>query len=412
MLAPDSENFERQTQLRRDVLADAPEFIFEVVKVREYDDLNSRTDEWNRLVATAIEPNAFFEPALLLPGLKHLAENDQPEFVLLYARQKANHQAEKVLCGMFPIQRRVKYRKRAFLGVSTWMHTHCFLGTPLVRGDCAVEVLHAFFDWLAGDGRARAIFLPLMHAGGPFGKALTAVIQQRESVWFVQQQISRTQFEPDASADEFMQHVWSRKTRHEVRRQQRRLGEKGKVEFKLLSKGDDLSPWLDSFLELESRGWKGDLGTAFASSENERAYFVESLTNAHQNEQLHMLSMELAGEPIAMNSAFLSADGGYYFKIAYDELLAKYSPGVILEAEFLRVLHERPDLRWFDSCAAANHPMIERLWDRRRLIQSVWVSTGSAVGDAWVGMLATINSLEQCGVKWLKPLYRKWWKRK
>src|SRR3546814_3010521 len=55
------------------------------------------------------------------------------------------------------------------------------------------------------------------------------------------------------------------KKRKELRRQANRLAEQGTVAFRRWRAGDALDPWLDAFLDLEARGWKGQAGSALAS---------------------------------------------------------------------------------------------------------------------------------------------------
>lgn len=413
MLAPNSPLLrEIIADDRRELLADAPGSELEVEVVSDWETLAEREVAWRRLVETAMEPNAFFEPAILLPAMKHLAQDTQAEVLLVYAPNKANRQAPRVLCGLLPIQHGVPFRGWSLPGVATWGHMHCFLGTPLIRRDCGEATLHALFDWLADQSNSPAINLPLLHASGEFATTLTTVLQQRTPVWFVQKQIARSVFEPASDAETYMQQVWSRKTRHEARRQQRRLEELGDLTFRRLSPSDNINEWLDAFVELESRGWKGERGTAFECDENEKNFFIEALCRAFEEGNLQMLSLELDGQPIAMNTAFYSGEGGFYFKIAHDEAYRKYSPGVLLEAEFINVLHDRSELNWFDSCAEANHPMIERLWDRRRLMQSVWISNGRSAGDLFVALIEAAYRMKRVAAKTVKSIARYWTKKK
>jgi hypothetical protein len=46
-----------------------------------------------------------------------------------------------------------------------------------------------------------------------------------------------------------------------------------------------------------------------------------------------------------------------------------------------------------DSCAAPNHPMINRLWKDRRVVESVLISTGSWRGDLVVGVFPAAQRL-------------------
>lgn len=409
MLAPRSPTAtDRRPPLDRVLPDDVPELSFQVEIASSGEELEQHRSAWERLVATAIEPNVFFEPALLIPAVDHLAGNDKPEIGLVFARQRRHHEAERVLCGLFPLVRHVGKGIRRIPMTATWLHQYAFLGTPLIRSDCPHEILAAFLDWLASTGRGRVIYFPRYHGGGAFAECLATVMQQRGHVWFVQQQVARSQFQPAASAEDFLRQVWSSKKRQDMRRLKRHLAKLGELSVRALQAGDNVSYWIDSFLALEASGWKGRNQTALDSHESSRRFIQQAFAESHDRGQLHMLSIELDGKPIAMNSAFFTGNGGYYFKIAYDEAYAKYSPGVVLEAESLEVLHNRPELAWLDSCAEVNHPMIESLWDRRTLIESAWVSTGRASGDLLAGAIACASGVEKLARRFVRPLYHKW----
>lgn len=120
---------------------------------------------------------------------------------------------------------------------------------------------------------------------------------------------------------------------------------------------------------------------------------------AYTRNRLQMFGLFLNGEPLAMKVNFLSDPGSFAFKIAYDERYAKYSPGVQLELENLRRLHESPDVEWMDSCAVPKHFMINRLWKERRTIQHLRVSTGW-ISNLEIGMRSLLRSIRRS----LKPL--------
>ena len=80
------------------------------------------------------------------------------------------------------------------------------------------------------------------------------------------------------------------------------------------------------------------------------------------------LSLTLDGAPLAMLATFITAPGAYSFKTAFDEDYARFSPGVLLQAENLAML-ERPEIGWTDSCATPDHLMIDHLWRERRPIK-------------------------------------------
>jgi hypothetical protein len=130
-------------------------------------------------------------------------------------------------------------------------------------------------------------------------------------------------------------------------------------------------------------------------SEADRAYFRTIARNAHAQNQLQMLGIYLNDRPIALKCNFLTHDGGFAFKIAFDEAYAKSSPGVLLELDNIDELHRRPDLYWLDSCAIPGHFMINRLWKERRTIQSLVLATSRWTGNGVVGLLPMLRAAKR-----------------
>jgi hypothetical protein len=71
------------------------------------------------------------------------------------------------------------------------------------------------------------------------------------------------------------------------------------------------------------------------------------------------------GRAIAATITLRSGRGAWFWKIAYDETFAHFSPGVMLTAALTNELLEDAAIESTDSCATANHPMIDRLWRER-----------------------------------------------
>src|SRR3546814_11561232 len=63
------------------------------------------------------------------------------------------------------------------------------------------------------------------------------------------------------------------KKRKELRRQANRLAEQGAVTIRHWRAGEALDAWVDAFLDLEARGWKGRAGSAPASHGETEAWF-------------------------------------------------------------------------------------------------------------------------------------------
>ena len=107
------------------------------------------------------------------------------------------------------------------------------------------------------------------------------------------------------------------------------LEERGSVSLRILRAPEEIKAGAEDFLILESKGWKGRRGTALLKSP-ERAAFVRDVVAAFADTQRYfILSLDFDGKPIAMAFVFTSGDRAFFWKTAYDEDFATYSPGVL-----------------------------------------------------------------------------------
>ena len=60
-----------------------------------------------------------------------------------------------------------------------------------------------------------------------------------------------------------------------------------------------------------------------------------------------------------------SGGSAWFWKIAYDEQFARYSPGVMLTVAVTEELADDATIARTDSCATADHPMIDHIWRER-----------------------------------------------
>jgi hypothetical protein len=67
-----------------------------------------------------------------------------------------------------------------------------------------------------------------------------------------------------------------------------------------------------------------------------------------------------------MGIVLISEDQACFWKIAYDEDFAAYSPGIQFVLAFSKHQSAQADIALTDSCAIPNHPMIDRLWPERQ----------------------------------------------
>lgn len=361
---------------------DLPGEPLTVTLVDTVDELREHLPAWERLVEKAAEPNIFYEPWMLIPGWEKYGKESHVQVALIYGPCRKNPKSAPVLCGLLPLERHRTLGGLPIGNLQAYRYIHCFLRTPLVRDDCIEETLAALFDWFRDDPQGAAVLrLDSQTGDGPIHRALIDLIHRRGLATWLRERHNRAMLVPANDAESYSQIATCRKRRHEIRRLRKRLAEQGELQSITLEDDGDIDRWIDEFLRLESKGWKGRNASAFACSEADRAFFRSIAHDAFRRRRLMMMGLQFNGEMIALKCNFLGGNGGFAFKIAYDEAFQQYSPGVLLEMDNIAAVHERTLLKWMDSCADPDHPMIDRLWGERRTIESLWVSTGRRFGN-------------------------------
>ncbi|MCY1268562.1 Acetyltransferase (GNAT) domain protein [compost metagenome] len=338
---------------------------------------------WEALAAAALEPNVFYSPWLLMPALQYLLQGQGFALVFVFGGP-VEGAAGPALVGFFPLLEPVL----PFAPMRLLHHDYCFSTAPLLRAGREREALDTFFDWMQ-ERRMRHPLLRMEGApgDGPVAAAMRDCMKERGLRVFESAHFQRPLFRTGEDPESYLQRILPGKRRSEYRRQGKRLAELGEFRTRVLQAGDDdLEAWLAAFVELEQRGWKGASNSALGSQERTRRFFAESARAAHARGQLSMFELSLDGRPLAMLCDFLAAPGAYAFKMGFDEAYAKYSPGVLMELEFIPLRHQLKarGVHWIDSCAAPDNQVTSRLWEDRRTLCSYMVSSGGPLGDLLV----------------------------
>jgi len=347
---------------------------------------------WDDLARNAVEPNPFYESWMLLPAWRRLA-GDAKVCLACVFRSGGKPQDVPELCGVVPLVRQ-RYGSWPVETWASWQHPYCFLCTPLLRSGVATEAARCLWSWMEQQTGGPALWtLPHITAAGAFHQALIDVVNERAAGMYIAHQYNRALLVPADSAEAYCESAMTCHNRQELRRQRRRLGERGRLEVRRSTRSEPIEPWIEQFLALEAAGWKGREQSALAADEADAAYFHDIALAAADRNQLTFLGLFLDDRPIALKVNLVSGGGSFAFKIAFDEAFAKFSPGVQLELENIDWVHQQPDLKWMDSCAKPGHFMIGRLWRERRTIQRLVVSTGSLGGNLLVGLLPVARAV-------------------
>ena len=351
------------------------------VEVLDPLDAARHRDAWLDLQARCLEPNPFLDPDFLLAAAQHLNLAWRPKVLLVWDRTHrliATHALA-----------RPRVRRRAL--VRPWTHDLVPYGVPLLDRDRPVAAAAALLDWAAAAGAAGMLFASLP-SEGPTAAALAQAAHKRGRSLDRVATWRRAVFWQGPVGAPAGQAALSSKGAKEVRRQRRRLAEKGSLDFVSARSEEDLREAVELFLALEARGWKGAAGTALLMQPS-RTVFTRAMTRLLVlRGRCRIDALTLGGAPIAVGIVLTHGDTDFLWKIAYDERLARFSPGVQFVLELTERQRREARAAVTDSCAIPHHPMIDRLWRDRLELADIVIATGSGF-DGAVGRLRLYRRL-------------------
>ncbi len=335
----------------------------------EWKDLTAFSEwriEWRELSARALEPNVFYDPAFALPAAPVFGN---PSGVLVWSKTGR-------LIGCFPA--RIERRYGVLATLTGWTHPYAPFGVPLIDPDEAEAAVAGFLDHVeTADKLPQLVLLPLIRRDGPFGTTLARVLARRGGAAVEYGTHARALLAPEGERTKYLENIAHKKLK-ELRRQRRRLDEKGAVAFVSTREPDAIAPALADYLMLEAAGWKGRGGTA-ARQNRDVLHFMQSAIAALGTEgRVRIDRLTRGDKPLAAGITLRAGDCAWFWKIAYDEEAARYSPGVQLSVDLTNDLLADASLARADSCATADHPMIDHLWGERLTLTDLLIAPSSA----------------------------------
>jgi CelD/BcsL family acetyltransferase involved in cellulose biosynthesis len=344
---------------RRAALADrfaSNGFTVEWVQLHQ---LESTVGQWRELAGNALEPNVFYEPAFASAAARVFGRDAGA--VLVWSGT-----GPRKLLGFFPA--RIE-RRRYGLNLPVlagWSHPYAPLGTPLVDREAAEPVIAAWLAYLAGNTELPGLLLlPFLTVEGPFAAALDVILRRAQMPSANFNCHSRALLAPHGDRSLYVEWALDVHKYKELRRMGRRLGDLGAMLFTAKTEPAAVAAGIEDFFILEMGGWKGRAGTAAARHRDIRQFIRTALAELAAERKVLINRFYFDGHPIAVTITLRSADTAWFWKIAYDEKFARYSPGVILTAAMTEELADDASIGRTDSCATSNHPMIDHVWRER-----------------------------------------------
>jgi len=152
------------------------------------------------------------------------------------------------------------------------------------------------------------------------------------------------------------------------------------------------------------RGWKGRAGSAADLDDAARTFIATAVIGLAQESKARVELLTLDGTAIAAAIVLFSGTRAWFWKIAYDEGYARFSPGVQLALALTRSLGTEARLDLVDSCAVAGHSMIDPLWKGRLALADWLVALPGAAGRFDLQAVYAAESMRRAAIKPLKRL--------
>ena len=297
--------------------------------------------EWDRLVEESVYPNVVLTFEWIWPWWKNFGIGTMSVYTV---------RENGVLLGIFPL---AKVNRR-------------YLGIPYVSLESMANVHTPRFDFIVKKGKEAEVFqswiyhvttekdswqvldikyLPRVSRTPHF---LEAGIQSRVFRFRKVQSIVSPILVLDTNWEGFFASL-SKSFRKNVRYAERKFEQQEALSLVKVQGGPDLIKKLDRAFEIESCGWKGEEGTAMASSGNSYNFYREVALLCSEKGWFILYFLLVGKHEVAFDYCLQYGETMNLVKIGYEEdKFSKYSPGVVLRKRVLEDLFKEGKFKKYD----------------------------------------------------------------
>lgn len=291
-------------------------------------------DEWDRLNADLCASNPYFDSRFIQNLIAYF-----PEAGLTLCVLKENGSVEGLL-----LVRQSRFGKWAL-----YKPPQAQIAPVLVRNFSSVNTLlkslpptAIVVDFLSQDPEISILgaSTPNHHAVTPYAHTVSVAI--------------------DGDFARYWQHR-PKKLRQNVERRMRRVGDLGRqLVLRTVIDSSQMDAGVARYGEMESKGWKGQAGTAIHIDNEQGRFYADMLKDFSKTRQARIYELCFDDDVVAMRLAITSADMIVMLKTTYDESLSKLSPGRLLLYKVLEKEFEADSFSTIEFYTNANSDL--RAW--------------------------------------------------
>ena len=339
-------------------------------------------DDIDKLAQRSLDQNIFFESPVLRSAWPRLTSLLAPRGCWMMCLWESTGNGRELRLFMPLRLNKVGFPARKVL--EPLANQFMPLGTPMIDRDCGEEAAETLLRLLADPSMRLPKIIDFTWQRE--NSASQLLLEQAASNLGLRSKrnasFKRAALFPDPDRTIEPQPTLSKKRMRELRRQLRKLDDIGPTEFSCASDSDAVNSAIEGFLTLELRGWKGRKGTALYNHKKIAAFSRQIVSELASDGQCEIFSFNQNNKPIA-SLILLGRNGRLVpWKMAFNEKLSAYSPGMQVMVEATRALKSRADFVEADSLAVADHVMMKRVWPDRVAITDLTIAlTPEAAGQ-------------------------------
>lgn len=380
----------------RPAVADIPQRAPDLRRVHcvvatEYEALKPHLDAWSVLSDTAADGNFYLSPSFLMSAIQFYG-SDYPYYVLFV--YLGDHEETRELIGVAAFSEIPKSSAFGATTLSTFRNPHKYLSQPLLHAEHAARAIQTIWDWVENPVHPwRALTLRLFRAESVVWSTVRSELSRRRRRHWVSDVFARAKLRARPCFNSYLESL-PRNRRKNWAAKLRKLKKRGAVDVHFHRHANDAPELAQRFMALEAASWKGENGTALLNCPSDRDFFHHLVAASCASGKLFCVEITLDDRPIAMSANFVSNGKLFAFKVAYDPDFAEFSPGVLVELETIRLMHETPGLATADG-GTNGRSYLDGYWREKEDIQHVLVSTGGVASELYVALVSNAARMKR-----------------
>jgi hypothetical protein len=344
---------------------------YECVVARSLDEIAEHRDAWDDFSKRKLEENLYISLPWLVATLRQYGEAMSPYWIVFIYGDDG---VQRDLVGLAGFSLLAPTLLMPVPVVSTLVSPHGYLSHPVLDRDHAGEAFRSLWDWLDEPSHPwRIVLFDQLPNRSPVWKLLRDEATSRKRRIWLKYATSRAMLRQVDSFEAYLSSL-GRKRRRSFTRRWRKLEEAYGGQARLHRDRVTTPDLAERFMKLEARSWKGEEGTALASTDAGRLFFEEIIDVHDEIGALFCVETVIGGNPIGMTVNFVQGNTLFAFKTAYDPEFRTFSPGILTEVQSVRYFLETAELETAES-GTTGDSYIDEYWNDAADIMAVYVPT-------------------------------------